>query len=227
MLAVICAALFAAALGMSLDIATALIARRESVIAGPLPGLIDEPVPVDHHRSAWPAGRLVVPVISAALAAACAARLDDPAALVTVVPLVCLVTVLAVIDINTRRLPNLLTVPAIPIGVLLAMGATTLGASVGRDAVTAALVAAVAAVAVSWCAPAALGMGDAKLICVMVVLVLPVGAAAVWGAALGGLVLSGLFSFALLAEGHGDAGGTLPAGPFLAAGAVLALLFGS
>lgn len=224
MLEVISAALLAAGLGASLDLLAVVIARRESALVGRVPGIRSEQTPVDHHRSGWPTGRLLVPVLSAVLGAACAARLHTPAMLVTVVPLVCLVTVLGVIDMNTRRLPNLLTVPAIPVGVGLVVAATALGAPLGREALVAAAVASVAAVAIAGWAPSALGMGDAKLICVMVVLVSPVGATAVWVTALGGLLLSGLFSAVLITFGGRDPGGTVPAGPFLAAGAVLAVL---
>lgn len=213
------AVVLAVVLGVLLDLATASIARREALETSL--GTRRASTPVDHHRTSWPAGRWVVPAVSAALASACATRLADPVTLLTVVPLVCLVTELAVIDLNTRRLPNLLTVPAIPLGAALVGVAALLGAAPGREALTTAAVAVAVAVAVAWWWPAALGMGDAKLICAMVVLVAPVGAAAVWLTALAGLVLSGVFSAVLVAIGRR---GTVAAGPFLAAGAMLAVL---
>ena len=225
MLELVCAVTAAALLGMLLDLATVSIARRELISAGASVDPGRESTPVDRHQSGWPAGRLVVPAVSAALAGASAARLDQAAALVTVVPLVCLVTELAVIDINTRRLPNLLTVPAIPLGAALVSVAALLGAPPDQETLTAVVVAVVVALTVACWWPAALGMGDAKLICAMAVLAAPVGVSVVWGAAVGGLVLSGLFSATLIVTGRRDKGRTVPVGPFLAAGAVLAVLF--
>lgn len=215
----------AAVLGVLLDVATTRIAQREAVLVGATREVRGAATSVDHHLSGWPAGPLIVPVLSALLAGVCAVRLSNAAALVTVVPLVCLVIELAVVDVNTRRLPNLLTMPAIPLGALLVWGASLLGAPPDREALTAVVAVVVLALAVAWWWPAALGMGDAKLICVMAVLAAPVGPSAVWVAAFGGLVLSGLFSAVLIVTGRRDAGRTVPAGPFLAAGAVLAVLF--
>jgi leader peptidase (prepilin peptidase) / N-methyltransferase len=132
----------------------------------------------------------------------------------------CVLVVLAVVDVRTRRLPNRIVLPAAAI-VLAAQIA--IAPDRALEWVAGALGASAFLLAAALLNPAGLGMGDVKL-------ALLLGAALGWavGAALLiGLVAAGLAGLAMIAR-NGWASArtaTLPLGPFLAAGGLAALFF--
>jgi leader peptidase (prepilin peptidase) / N-methyltransferase len=121
----------------------------------------------------------------------------------------------AIVDLAERRIPNRLTIPALL--VLLAVWVAS-GAPIAQ--VATGLVLAVALLGVSVLAPAAIGMGDAKL-----ALVIAFGLADKAAMTLAvALMLAGAVAAAGLLIGAAGRSGTLPLAPFFAAGALIALL---
>ena len=121
----------------------------------------------------------------------------------------------AIVDLAERRIPNRLTIPALL--VLLAVWVAS-GAPIGQAATG--LVLAVALLGVSVLAPAAIGMGDAKL-ALVVAFGLADKAAMTLAVA---LMLAGAAAAGGLIVGAAGRRGTLPLAPFFAAGAMIALL---
>jgi leader peptidase (prepilin peptidase)/N-methyltransferase len=129
----------------------------------------------------------------------------------------------AVIDLRERRLPDRLTLPG-AFGTLVLLGvAGTLGDRTGSA--LRALVAAGVLGAAFWllALAAPIGLGDAKL-------ALTLGAALGWygwGAVLAGVftgfLLAGVAGLLLVAVGRARLGDPIPFGPFLVAGATLAI----
>lgn len=132
---------------------------------------------------------------------------------------------LSVIDLRTRRLPDVLTLPSYV--VLLALVAV--GGLVSRDGALAVglVLGAVGAFSLYWCfrrMNTALGPGDVK-------------ASGLVGGTLGtidlhswvggigaGLMLAALFAVAMLISGRGTASTLMPYGPFMFAGCLVAVL---
>lgn len=121
----------------------------------------------------------------------------------------------AIMDLAERRIPNRLTIPALLI--LLALWIAS-GAPSGQ--VATGLLLAVALLGVSVLAPAAIGMGDAKL-ALVIAFGLADKAAMTFAVA---LILAGAAAAAGLLVGAAGRRGTLPLAPFVAAGALIALL---
>lgn len=120
-----------------------------------------------------------------------------------------------VYDLSERRIPNRLVLPA-DVG----CAAVTLGAGAGL-ALLAGIAVVVALLAISLARPRALGMGDVKL---ALLIVLGLDGDALRALALG-LVFAALAGLALLVRhGRGAWGASLPLAPFLAAGALLAVV---
>lgn len=139
-----------------------------------------------------------------------------------------LLLVIAVIDARTRRIPNALTYPLTPVLVVLLVLAALLEGdpAAALRVVLGGLAAFCALLALALISPRGMGMGDVKL-------------AASIGAALGylgwGHVLLGLFvgflyggltAIVLLLARRRTRRDLLPFGPYLAAGALTAVLFG-
>jgi leader peptidase (prepilin peptidase)/N-methyltransferase len=175
---------------------------------------------------------VVLSVITAvALAALCARLVPDPHARYAVPAFVGLAAVgvaLAVIDLDTHRLPNAITLPAYPLMVLLlGVGSWLAG---DWQALLRAGLAGVAALALygalGLAAPQGLGFGDVKL---AGLLGLALGwlswTAAVVGMALGFLV-GAVVSLALVAARRASLRTELPYGPWMLTGAWLAVLAG-
>lgn len=136
--------------------------------------------------------------------------------------------VVTVIDARTRRIPNRLTYPLTPALAVLLCAAALLGGEPGRALRT--LLAALAAFAflllLALINPRGMGMGDVKFAPFLGLGLGYVGWGAVVVGIFGAFLLGGLISLALLAlrlRGRKD---LLPFGPYLAAGAFLALFFG-
>jgi leader peptidase (prepilin peptidase)/N-methyltransferase len=127
---------------------------------------------------------------------------------------------LAAIDIATRRLPNLITLP----GSALALG---LRAAVERSHLAEVAIAGAVAFAVFYAIALALrggfGMGDVKLASMLGFLL---GSQALGALALG-VVAGGLWSAGLLATRRAGLRTTFAYGPFLCLGGAVAILFSS
>jgi leader peptidase (prepilin peptidase) / N-methyltransferase len=119
-------------------------------------------------------------------------------------------------DLAQRRIPNRIVVPAV-----VACAVLWLAGELELFALIQGLVLVVVLLALSLCAPQALGMGDVKL---ALLLVLGLDGRGVL-ALLVALALAACFGLLLLVR-HGRAGGSrqLPLAPFFAAGALIALL---
>lgn len=135
---------------------------------------------------------------------------------------------LALIDLDTRRLPDVLTLPSYGVVAgLLGLGALC-GSSSG-DLVRALLGGlAMYAVFFALCAayPAGMGFGDVKLSGVLGMAVAWTGWGP-WGVGLfGGFLLGGLWGAALLVRGRAGRRSSLPFGPFMLTGALVAVLAG-
>ncbi len=129
-------------------------------------------------------------------------------------------TVIAVIDIEHRRILNLLTYPgilaAIVAGLLLA-GGPPWGVILGG------LIAGGALLAMALVSPRGMGMGDVKLAALLGFLLgYPVILVGLFLA----FVLGGLISLALLAAGRVSRKDTVAFGPYLALGGILAMVYG-
>jgi prepilin signal peptidase PulO-like enzyme (type II secretory pathway) len=131
---------------------------------------------------------------------------------------VAMLAVITVTDLRRRVIPNRVLLVAVAVGLPLLASADP-GALPGR--LTAALVAGGAFLALALVRPGGFGMGDVKLIAVMGLFL----GDAVVGAVLVALLAGSLLGLALIAR-HGPAAAksTIPFGPFLALGALLALL---
>ncbi len=140
--------------------------------------------------------------------------------------LVWLLLVLAVIDARTRRIPNALTYPLAPVlAVLLILGALLDGDPAAALRIPLAGLAGFAVLLViALVNPRGMGMGDVKL---AGVIGLGLGALG-WGEVIVGLfagfLLGGLAAIALLATGTRTRRDAIPFGPYLALGAIAALL---
>jgi leader peptidase (prepilin peptidase)/N-methyltransferase len=160
--------------------------------------------------------------IAAATTASALAVAQDPVAARTAIaiPFFVVLGVLAVIDVEQRRLPNAIVVPA-----AVAMLAAQLVVSPERwvEWIVASLAAFAGMLALALLKPGGLGMGDVKLSLLL-------GAALGWDVLLAlvlGTAAGAVYALVLLAR-HGAAGRrmTFAYGPFLAAGAAIAFLLG-
>ena len=203
---------------------------RVPVPAGRPHAAVDPQVPqppMDRHLHA-PRSAVLVPALAAAGCLLAGARFGTTAAGLPFLVLVPLLAELAVVDAHTRRLPNVLTLPALPVGLVLVTAVAVLR---GRPAVLAgALVAAVLLFAVllglALLRPAGMGMGDVKAAAVIGLYVGSLGV----GSALAAVVVASAAAFAggmlLLALGRIGARTATPFGPWLAVGALVAVLAG-
>jgi len=135
---------------------------------------------------------------------------------------------LALIDLDTKRLPDRLTLPSYPVAVLL-LGAAALGGSDSGSLVRALLGgAAMYALYFALCFayPAGMGFGDVKLAGVLGLYTAWIG----WGAWVFGLFLGfflgGAFGLALIAAKLGGRKTAVPFGPFMLLGVLLGILVG-
>ncbi len=135
---------------------------------------------------------------------------------------------LALIDLDTHRLPDVLTLPSYVVAVVLLAAAALLGSDSG-DLVRAVLGGVVAYVfyfALRFAYPAGMGGGDVKLAGVLGLYLGWIG----WGALAAGLflgfLLGGVFGVALIAARRGGRKTKVPYGPFMLLGALVALFAG-
>lgn len=135
---------------------------------------------------------------------------------------------LALIDLDVRRLPNVLTLPSYPVAVVLLGGAALLGSDSGSF--IRALAGGAVALAVYFLLvlayPAGMGLGDVKLSGVLGLYLGWLG----WGVLVAGLFLGfflgALLGIGLIVTGKGGRKSKVPFGPFMLLGALVAILFG-
>jgi leader peptidase (prepilin peptidase)/N-methyltransferase len=207
------------AVGWLLDPVITRVPRRQPVI-----GPADDAEPEAPHT----ARQVTVTVVCGVLFAALGARFDDSWALPAYLVLATALVALSAIDLEHYILPNRIVYPLAPVMiVLLAI------ASVGDDDLDAfvrALIAGVVAFVVFFVlhlvSPRSMGFGDVKLAFVLGLSLGWLG----WGEVLLGLFLGfvygavvGVVLIALRLRARNEA---LPFGPFLAAGALTAVLVG-
>jgi leader peptidase (prepilin peptidase) / N-methyltransferase len=133
---------------------------------------------------------------------------------------------LAVIDLRTQRLPNVLTLPAYPaVAVLLLVPAVAEGrwSDLGRAALGGAALLALFAV-LHLVNPAGMGLGDVKLSGTMGAMLGWLSWADVLVGAFVGFVLGAVVGLALMAVGKAGRKTALAFGPFMLAGAWAAIL---
>lgn len=171
----------------------------------------------------------LVELLTGLLFGAIALRLGPTAAVPAYLYLVAVGVALALIDLDVKRLPNVLTLPSYVVGiVLLALAALA-------DASTDDLVRALAGMAgmyavyfaLAFAYPQGMGFGDVKLAGVLGLYTGFLGWD-VWAVGLfGGFALGGVVSLGLVAAGRAGRKSKIPFGPFMVVGALVAVLAGS
>jgi leader peptidase (prepilin peptidase)/N-methyltransferase len=146
---------------------------------------------------------------------------DRPALLAAYLAFAAAAVALALIDLDVRRLPNAIVTPAYAVlGVLLTLGAD--GGSLARAAWGAGLLLGFYLV-VALVAPGAMGFGDVKLAGVLGLYLGWLGWSSVLVGAFAGFLLGGIVGVALLAARRAGRKTAIPFGPYMLAGAMLAL----
>jgi leader peptidase (prepilin peptidase) / N-methyltransferase len=204
--------------GWMLDPVITRVPRKQSVLGPPAP---DEP-PSPRGR------RITVAVATAILFGGMAARFDDSWTLVGYLVLTAALVALAVIDLETYLLPNRIVYPlTVAMLVLLPLGLLADG---DTDAIGRGLLAGVIAFAAFFVlhliSPRSMGFGDVKLSFTLGLALGCVG----WGEMILGLFLGFLYGavigIVLIVTRLRAKNQAVPFGPFLAAGAITALLVG-
>ena len=204
--------------GWLLDPVITRVPRKQPVLGPPAP---DEP-PSPRGR------RVTIAVANAALFGGMAARFDDSWTLVAYLVLTAALLALAVIDLETYLLPNRIVYPlTVAMLVLLPLGllADDDAGAIGRG-LLAGVIAFAAFFVLHLVSPRSMGFGDVKL---SFTLGLSLGCVG-WGEMVLGLFLGFLYGavigIVLIAVSRRGRGQAVPFGPFLAAGAITALLVG-
>ncbi|GAC1323690.1 MAG: A24 family peptidase [Mycobacteriales bacterium] len=135
---------------------------------------------------------------------------------------------LALIDIDTHRLPDVLTLPSYGVGVALLGIAAFAGA--GGGPLVRALLGMVAAFAfffvLAFIYPAGMGFGDVKLAGVLGLYLAWVGWSSWFVGVFAGFLLGGIVGLALIATKRAGRKSAVPFGPFMLLGALVAILAG-
>jgi leader peptidase (prepilin peptidase)/N-methyltransferase len=148
--------------------------------------------------------------------------------LVAMLYLMAITVALALIDLDTHRLPDAIVLPAyVVLLVLLAVCSATTGDwSALLRGVIGMLVLAVGYFALAVAVPGGMGMGDVKLAGVLGLVLAYLG----WGplavGAFGGFALGAIFAIGLVAARRAKRGSGIPFGPWMLAGAWLGILAG-
>lgn len=168
----------------------------------------------------------LVELLVAGLFVALAAKLGWTAALPAYLYLASVGVALAVIDLDVKRLPDVLTLPSYVVGaVLLGLASLHEPHAFLRAVLGAAAMFAIY-FAICFAYPAGMGFGDVKLSGVLGLYTAYLGWD-VWGAGLLlGFFLGGFFGIGLVLLKKGGRKTAVPFGPFMLLGALLAILFG-
>ena len=167
----------------------------------------------------------LVEATTALLFVALTARFGPSPVLPAYLYLAAVAVALAVIDLRVRRLPDAIVLPSYLVAALLMVPAGAAGAdwwSAGRGLLAmVALLTLYLVIALAY--PGGMGFGDVKLAGLLGLYLGWLGWSSVWVGTLTGFVLGGLTGVALLATGRAGRRTAIPFGPFMLAGALLAL----
>jgi leader peptidase (prepilin peptidase) / N-methyltransferase len=180
-------------------------------------GVSADAQPTGFRRIAVPSG--VVAAAAIALAAAALIAYDLSGQAVVAALFAGVLVVLAAIDLEQRIIPNRIVVPA---GVVVLLGNIAAEPHRWKEWISAAVVSMLVALAVSLATRGGFGMGDVKLAFLL-------GAGLGWDV-VGAVIVAMLATFAvavwiLARRGLNARKETIPFGPFLALGALVALFF--
>jgi leader peptidase (prepilin peptidase) / N-methyltransferase len=170
----------------------------------------------------------LIELLTAAAFAAMAMRFGASTVLPAYLYLAAVGIALAAIDLDVHRLPNALTLPSYPVGVVLLGAAALSGDGAGRLVRALLGMAALFGLyfAVAFAYPAGMGFGDVKLAGVLGLYLGWLGWD-VWAVGLFlGFLLGGIVGLGLMAVRRAGRKTALPFGPFMITGAAVAILFG-
>lgn len=170
-----------------------------------------------------------VEVATGALFAVLGVRLGPDPVLPAFLYLAAVGLALALIDLDTRRLPDALTLPSYVVAAVLLSAGALLGSDSGNLLRAALGAAAMYACYLALCLayPAGMGFGDVKLSGVLGAYTGWLGWE-VWAVGLfGGFLLGGLWGIGLIMSGRGTRKSKVPYGPFMLLGVLVAVLAGA
>jgi leader peptidase (prepilin peptidase) / N-methyltransferase len=152
-----------------------------------------------------------------------------PAALPAYLALGLACVTLVVIDLDSKLLPDRITYPALGLVAVLLLVASLVEHDPGRllRALEAAGVAGAALLALALASPGGMGLGDVKFALVLGLALGWLGWSEVVAGFVGAFLLGGLAALAALLVLHAGRKSQIPFGPWLAAGALLAVLAGA
>jgi leader peptidase (prepilin peptidase)/N-methyltransferase len=151
---------------------------------------------------------------------------SHPAALPAYLALALACVALVVVDLDTKLLPNRITYPALGLVAALLLVASLAEHDPGRmaRALAAAAVAAALLLALALISPGGMGLGDVKFALVLGLALGWLGWEAVVAGLIGAFLLGGVAALAALLILRADRTTQIPFGPWLALGAILAVL---
>ena len=133
---------------------------------------------------------------------------------------------LALIDLDVKRLPDVITLPSYVVGLVLLGLASLSGPHLLLRAVLGAMAMFAVYFALCFAYPAGMGFGDVKLSGVLGLYTAWLGWD-VWACGLlAGFLLGGIFGIGVILTGRGGRKTALPFGPFMILGAFVAIFFG-
>jgi leader peptidase (prepilin peptidase)/N-methyltransferase len=178
-----------------------------------------------HCRHAISARYPLVELGTALLFVAVAARFGPSAALPAYLYLAAVSVALALIDVDVQRLPNVIVLPSYLVGALLLLPAAVAGGDWRHAARGLAAMAALWALyfAIAFAYPGGMGFGDVKLAGLLGLYLGWLGWSSVLVGAFAGFLLGGLTGVALLLTRRAGRKSAIPFGPYMLAGAMLAL----
>jgi prepilin signal peptidase PulO-like enzyme (type II secretory pathway) len=195
-------------------------------LGGAVAGWLCAPLAEAYYERPVRWARPGIAVIAAVAFGALAWRFPGRAELPAYLYLAAVGSLLAVIDVAVKRLPNRFTLPSYAVGLVLLGAAAFLGGHpvrLGHAAIGLAVLWALYA-AQHLVAPGAIGWGDVKLAGVLGLYLGWLGASAWWLGTLAGFVLGGLYAAGVLISRRGSRKSEIPFGPFMLAGAMVGIL---
>lgn len=171
----------------------------------------------------------LVEAATAALFAVMALRFELDPVLPAYLYLAAVGLALALIDLDCKRLPDVLTLPSYPVAVVLLGAAAFFGSDSGSllRALLGGLAMFAVYFALCFAYPAGMGFGDVKLAGVLGLYLAWLGWGALIVGAFAAFLLGGIFSLALIAARRATRASGIPFGPWMLAGAGTGIFFGS
>lgn len=174
---------------------------------------------------------IVALVFVPAILAAVSAQAAIAAALVLVayLYLAAISVALALIDLDVRKLPNVIVLPSYIVGIVLFTAAAFLSGDFGSLARAGIAMAALGILyfLMVLVYPGGMGMGDVKLAGVLGLYLGWAGWGALFVGAFAAFILGGIFGIVLMATGRATRKTGIPFGPWMLVGASVGILFGS